>query len=90
MADEIESLRQQQDLMMRSLEGHAKSIRRAEKQLSSVTERQSRAEVRSVGDAGYAQAVRLARQGESAEKIMELCDLTRGELELIQRMNVPA
>ena len=38
-------------------------------------------------EAGFEQAIKLARKGSSAEEIMDICNLSRGEAELIAMMH---
>lgn len=71
-----------------------KRLRRMELQVKLLQQRQEELGVRQdkmaqveAHEAGYDQAVKLARKGASVEELMEICNLSRGEAELIAMMH---
>lgn len=69
-------------------------VNRMEAELKGLQQRQQELGVRQDNlahsepqDAGFEQAIRLARKGSSVEELMEICNLSRGEAELIAMMH---
>lgn len=69
-------------------------VNRMERGLKALQQRQQELGVRqeqlALGDSpepGFEQAIRLARKGSSVEELMEICNLSRGEAELISMMH---
>ena len=58
-----------------------------EKELHNLSEKLDELESRSEKHSPYAQAIQLARKGSSAEEIMELCDISYNEAQLILMMH---
>jgi hypothetical protein len=57
-----------------------------EKRSRSIKQRQEQLELRD-GSRPYDQAIRMVHRGSSIDEIVSLCDLSRGEAELIQMMH---
>lgn len=69
-------------------------VNRMEAELKGLQQRQQELGVRQDNlshseplEAGFEQAIRLARKGSSVEELMEICNLSRGEAELIAMMH---
>lgn len=67
--------------------GLAQAMAATETQLKRVSDRQQNLEVREPTAQIYEHAVKLARNGASAEELMARCGLVREEAELLLRMN---
>ena len=69
-------------------------ISRIEQENKAIKQRQQELGVRQdkmaqndIHEAGFEQAIKLARKGSSVEEIMDICNLSRGEAELIAMMH---
>lgn len=67
--------------------GIAQAVASTESQIKRVTDRQQNMEVREPTTQIYEHAVKLARNGSSAEELMSRCGLVREEAELLLRMH---
>lgn len=56
---------------------------RLEQKVRGVVDRQDQVELQTRGSRPYSQAIQLVQRGASVEELMSVCDLTRGEAELI-------
>jgi len=97
--------RQQQDATLQTIQRDLRAlcnsavtvgerIKRAERRLQQLTERQDELGLRQdqidqedPEGRAYAQAVKMAQKGARAEELMEMCGLTRGEADLIAMMH---
>ena len=66
------------------IEQENKALRQRQQELGVRQEKLAQADSH---EAGFEQAIKLARKGSSVEEIMDICNLSRGEAELIAMMH---
>lgn len=66
------------------IEQESKAIKQRQQELGV---RQDKMAQTDTHEAGFEQAIKLARKGSSVEEIMDICNLSRGEAELIAMMH---
>ncbi len=66
------------------MEGELKALQQRQQELGVRQEKMAHSEPSEVS---FEQAIKLARKGSSVEELMEICDLSRGEAELIAMMH---
>jgi hypothetical protein len=66
------------------MEGELKALQQRQQELGVRQDKMAQSEPH---DASFEQAIKLARKGSSVEEIMEICNLSRGEAELIAMMH---
>ena len=66
--------------------GIADSIQRQQSQLLSMASRQDKLEINENTRVNYKQAIALMKKGASTDELVEACDISRGEVELISHM----
>ena len=66
--------------------GMADRIKNQQQQMHGITERQDQLEISETSQVNYKQAIALMKKGATASEMVEACDISRGELELISRL----
>lgn len=67
--------------------GVGERLSRQERKIKRLNERQEQVEIKTNGDRPYDQAIRMVKNGSSLDEIISICNLTRGEAELITMMH---
>jgi hypothetical protein len=67
--------------------GVGERVHRIEKSLKEVSHRQEQIDQTDPGAQAYQQAIKMAQKGASAEELIEICGLTRGEADLIAMLH---
>lgn len=83
----LEKLQQDFRAMMAGAVGVDERIIRIEKRIRRLVERQEQLETSQNSGRPYDQAIRMVHKGSSLEDIMSVCELSRGEAELIMMMH---
>ena len=63
-------------------------VKQQQKQVRSMIERQDNLEISNSSNTSYKQAMVLLQKGASTDELIDACDLSRGELELLYRMSI--
>lgn len=66
------------------MEGELKTLQQRQQELGVRQDKMAQSEPH---DASFEQAIRLAKKGSSVEEMMEICNISRGEAELIAMMH---
>ncbi len=84
-----QNLRMQQDLhgLIHCMRGIGERFEQQQKQLRSVSIRQNDLQSTSTNDSHYEQAVLLMDKGASIDELIKNCGLSKGEAELLNRIN---
>ncbi len=64
----------------------ADRIKRQSAQMQGIIDRQERVEINGYSQVNYKQAIALMNKGASTDELIEACDISRGELELISHL----
>lgn len=90
----LRQTRQQQEALQADLRalvsaaiGVGERVHRIEKSLREVSHRQEQIDQTDPGAQAYQQAIKMAQKGSSAEELIEICGLTRGEADLIAMLH---
>jgi hypothetical protein len=59
-----------------------------QQQVKTMLERQDKLEISDVSNTSYKQAMVLLQKGASTDELINACDLSRGELDLLSRMKI--
>lgn len=81
---ELEHLRYEMKALLNSAEGMGEKIKRLEQRSKVLEERQDQFTLKEPSRQTYEHAIRLVRQGEDIDKVVEQSGLSRGEVELLQ------
>ena len=68
--------------------GMGDRIKQQQQQVRCVIERQDKLEISDGSNTSYKQAMVLLQKGVSADELIEACDLSRGELDLLSRLKI--
>jgi hypothetical protein len=79
-------LRNEMSALLQCERGMGKRIKQQQQQVRNVIERQDRLEISDGSNTSYKQAVVLLQKGLGTDELIDACDLSRGELELLSRM----
>lgn len=63
--------------------GMADRIKTQQQQVHGISNRQERLEINEAPQVNYKQAIALMKKGATADELVEACDISRGELDLI-------
>ncbi len=69
-------------------QGMGKRIKTQQQQVRDVIERQDKVEISDGGNTSYKQAMVLLQKGASTDELIDACDLSRGELDLLSRLKI--
>ena len=81
-----EALRLELDTLLLCERGMAARIKRQQAQMHGISDRQERVETNGYSQVNYKQAIALMKKGASTDELVEACDISRGELELISHL----
>ena len=70
--------------------GMGQRIKQQQKQVKEMIDRQDKLEISDGSNASYKQAMILLQKGASTDELIDACDLSRGELELLSRLKIQA
>ncbi len=83
-------IKQEMNALLSCERGMGQRIRRHQQEVRGVIERQDRLEVSDGSTGSYKQAMALLQKGISTDELIDACDLSRGELELLSRLKIAA
>lgn len=86
---ELDGIRHQMDALLSGTKGVVGRVRGIEQRLRRQGDRQDEMHRQGPESLGLKQAVELVRKGASLEELMETCNLSRGESELLIRLYAP-
>lgn len=66
--------------------GMGERIKQQQRFIRNMEDRQDKLEIEDAGTTSYKQAMALLRKGVSADELVDACDMSRGELELLSRI----
>ena len=81
-----EALRLELNTLLLCERGMADRIKRQSAQMQGIIDRQERVEINGYSQVNYKQAIALMKKGASTDELIEACDISRGELELISHL----
>ncbi len=84
----LTELRQELSALLSCERGMGRRIRQQQQQFLSIIERQDKLEISDVSNTSYKQAMVLLQKGASTDELIEACDLSRGELDLLSRLKL--
>ena len=67
--------------------GMGSRLKQQQQQVRNIIERQDKLEISDGGGTSYRQAMVLLNKGASADELIDACDISRGELDLLSRLN---
>jgi hypothetical protein len=73
--------------LMSCSRGVGASVHKQQRQIRSLLQRQDKLEQLDTGQTHYGQAITMLKRGADNQEITDSCGLSRGELDLIKRMN---
>ena len=82
----LTELRQELEALLLCDRGMGDRIKQQQKQVRCMIERQDNLEISNSSNTSYKQAMVLLQKGASTDELIDACDLSRGELELLYRM----
>ena len=82
----LTELRQELEALLLCDRGMGDRIKQQQKQVHCMIERQDNLEISNSSNTSYKQAMVLLQKGASTDELIDACDLSRGELELLYRM----
>lgn len=85
--EELGSLKADMRALVSAAIGVGERVHRIEKSLKEVSHRQEQIDQTDPGAQAYQQAIKMAQKGASAEELIEICGLTRGEADLIAMLH---
>lgn len=83
---QIGQLSEELNALLSCSRGISDRLHNYQHQFYNITERQDKLEVGDAGSAGYKQAVALFNRGASEDEMLNTCDLSRGEINLIAHL----
>ena len=83
-------LREEMEALLRCERGMGTRIKQQQQQVRTVIERQDRLEISGESNTSYKQAMVLLQKGASTDELIDACDLSRGELDLLSRLKMTA
>jgi len=86
----IADVKQELGALLLCERGMGDRIRQQQQQVRSMIERQDTLEISGGSQTSYKQAMVLLQKGASADELIDACDLSRGELELLARLKMAA
>jgi Protein of unknown function (DUF2802) len=81
-------LKQEMGVLLSCERGMGDRIKQQQQQVRCVIERQDKLEISDVSNTSYKQAMVLLQKGASTDELIDACDLSRGELELLSRLKI--
>ncbi len=81
-------LKQEVAVLLSCEKGMGARIKQQQYQVHQMLERQDKLEISDSANTSYKQAMVLMQKGVSADDLIDSCDLSRGELDLISRLNI--
>ena len=86
----LQTIKAEMNALLSCERGMGKRIRQHQQEVRGVIERQDRLEVSDGATTSYKQAMALLQKGMSTDELIDACDLSRGELELLSRLKTAA
>lgn len=81
-----EELRKEMEALLLCERSIADRIKKQQQQMYGITSRQDKLEITETSQVNYKQAIALMRKGATTEELVETCDISRGEVELISHL----
>jgi Flp pilus assembly protein TadB len=85
--EQVNNLQADMRALVSAAIGVGERVHRIEKSLKEVSHRQEQIDQTDPGAQAYQQAIKMAQKGASAEELIEICGLTRGEADLIAMLH---
>lgn len=85
--DKLASLQADMRALVSAAIGVGERVHRIEKSLKEVSHRQEQIDQTDPGAQAYQQAIKMAQKGSTAQELMDICGLTRGEADLIAMLH---
>ena len=82
----IETLKQDLQAMLSCEKGMGSRIKQQQNMVRTLAERQDKLEISDGSNTSYKQAMVLLQRGASTDDLIDACDMSRGELELLSRL----
>lgn len=82
----LTEVRQELEALLLCDRGMGDRIKQQQKQVRCIIERQDNLEISDSSNTSYKQAMVLLQKGASTDELIEACDLSRGELDLLARL----
>ncbi len=73
--------------LLKCEKGIGSRLKQQQQQVRNIIERQDKLEVSDGAGTSYRQAMVLLNKGASTDELIDACDMSRGELELLSRLN---
>ncbi len=84
---ELMDLRKELEVLLLCDRGMADRIKNQQQQMHGIVDRQDRLEINESPQVNYKQAIALMKRGATTDELVEACDISRGELELISHLH---
>ena len=84
----VTDLRQEMNALLSCERCIGDRIKQQQQQVRCVIERQDRLEISDASNTSYKQAMVLLQKGASTDELIDACDLSRGELDLLSRLKI--
>ena len=85
---QIENLRNDVRALCAGAVGLGERVSRIDERSRRIHERQEQLEMRDPGDRSYAQAIRMVQNGATVDEIIKVCEISRGEADLLMMMHL--
>lgn len=82
----LSNVQKEVEAMLLCERGMADRIKQQQTQMRGITSRQDKLEINESSQVNYKQAIALMRRGASADELVEACDISRGEVDLISHL----
>ena len=82
----LANVQKEVEAMLLCERGMADRIKQTQTQMHGITSRQDKLEINESSQVNYKQAIALLRRGASTDELVESCDISRGEVDLISHM----
>lgn len=86
----LSELKQEMAALLSCERGMGERIKQQQQQVRCVIDRQDKQEISNSTNSSYKQAMVLLQKGVSTDDLIEACELSRGELDLLSRMEIAA
>ena len=83
----LEECKSEITALLQCEKGMGSRLKQQQQQVRNIIERQDKIEVSDGAGTSYRQAMVLLNKGASADELIDACDMSRGELELLSRLN---
>ena len=81
-------IKQEMEALLLCEKGMGNRIKQQQQQVRSIIERQDKLEINDGSNTSYKQAMVLLQKGASTDELIDACELSRGELELLSKMKI--